>query len=317
MAWGSSPAFDWFAGVFGGEGQNRPSVDNRVDGMGRVVLRPLSSRPDALGHAHVGASVRYGRRDPDVVFYDAPAMTTSSGYAYYLPVYGKGVTETHVIPANHQFAAAAELYLPLDRFDLRGELVYVNEGRREAFVTTPWQAERYGTLKGIATYAQLSFWPLGTPRVNGHPGTPPARVRATASATAPSPQGLQLVVRGELVRLTYDSNAGDREVGPGATDLDTRAPGATSARAPNLVVQALQLAANLWATRHVRITAQYSLYRFPGTPISSISRVAEFPPLPAGRTPDNMAVAPGARANGFDFGATVLHEIGLRVGLSL
>lgn len=316
MAWGSSRSLDWYAGVFGGDGANRPSVDNRVDGMARVVFRPLANREDALGHAHVGASVRYGRRDPDLVFYDAPAMTASGGYAYYQPVYGKGVTETHIIPANQQLAAAAELYLPFDRFDLRGELVWVNEGRREAFVTTPWQSERYGSLKGIAAYAQLSVWPLGTPRINGHPGTPPARVKAAAPPSGPAPQGLQLVFRGELVRLTYDSNAGDREVAPGSTDLDTRAdasPGA-SARSPNIVVQALQFAANLWATKHVRVSAQYSLYVFPGSPISTISRVAEFPASPK---PDNMAVAPGARANAFDFSATSFHEFGLRVGLSL
>lgn len=306
MAWGTAPSgiFDYQLGVFGGDGMNRPSVDNRVDVVGRALVRPLSNREDALGKLHVGGSFRYGRRDPDYVFYDAPAMTTPGGYAYWSPVYGKGATETHVVPANQQFAAAAELYVPLDKVDLRGEFVYLNEGRREAFVNALWDNERYGRMKGFGGYAQLSVWLIGSPRVNGPPGTYPV-IKAPKTAGAPSPSGLQLAIRGEMIRLNYDSNDGTPTLEKGFLDKDTN----------KISVNAYQAALTYWATKHVRITAEYSLYQFPGTGVPSISRVGEFPD--PGKPSTNQATAPGARANAFDFSATHFHEFGVRVGLAL
>jgi hypothetical protein len=61
---------------------------------------------------------------------------------------------------------------------------------------------------------------------------------------------------------------------------------------------------NYWATKHVRLTAEYSLYNFPGTPVSAMSGAR------------NQAMAPGARG-GTDPSARVLHEISFRVGLAL
>jgi phosphate-selective porin len=306
MLWGNAPSglFDYQLGVFGGDGMNRPSVDNRVDVMGRALVRPLASREDALGKLHLGGSFRYGRRDPDYVFYDAPAMTTPGGYAYWTPVYGKGATETHVVPANQQFAAAAELYVPLEKFDLKSEVVYVREGRREAFVNALWDNERYGTLSGVGGYAQVSFWLMGSPRVNGHPGTFPV-IKAPKVAGAPSPSGLQLALRGEILRLKYDSNSGTPELEAGFLDKETN----------KITVNAYQAALTYWATKHVRLTAEYSLYQFPGSPNSSVSRVGEFPD--PGKPATNQATAPGARANAFDFGANHFHEFGIRVGLAL
>src|SRR4029078_6181093 len=42
MIWGELPdrVLNYELGVFGGDGQNRPSVDNRVDFMGRIFARP-------------------------------------------------------------------------------------------------------------------------------------------------------------------------------------------------------------------------------------------------------------------------------------
>lgn len=306
MAWGTAPSglFDYQLGVFGGDGMNRPSVDNRVDVIGRALVRPLSNREDALGKLHVGGSFRWGRRDPDYVFYDAPAMTTPGGYAYWSPVYGKGATETHVLPANQQFAAAAELYVPFDRVDLKSELVYLKEGRRESFVNALWDNERYGNLSGFGGYAQIAVWLIGTPRVNGHPGTYPA-VKAPKTPVTISPTGLQLAIRGEMLRLKYDSNDGTPTLDKGFLDKQT----------DKITVNAYQAALTYWATKHVRITAEYSLYHFPGTGIASINRVGEFPD--PGKPSTNQAAAPGARANAFDFSARHFHEFGVRVGLAL
>lgn len=306
MVWGTAPSglFDYQVGVFGGDGMNRPSVDNRVDVMGRALVRPLASRQDALSKLHVGGSFRYGRRDPDYVFYDAPAMTTPGGYAYWTPVYGKGATETHVLAAKNQLAAAAELYVPLERVDLKGEFVYVKEGRREAFVNALYDNERIGTLSGFGAYAQIGVWLMGTPRVNGHPGTY-AVIKPPKTPGAAAPQGLQLVLRGEILRLKYDSNDGTPTLDPGFLDKDTN----------KITVNAYQAALTYWATRHVRITAEYSLYQFPGTGVQSVSRVGEFPD--PGKPSTNQATAPGARANAFDFSANHFHEFGVRVGLAL
>lgn len=63
------------------------------------------------------------------------------------------------------------------------------------------------------------------------------------------PFGLQLVLRGEMLRLQYDSNARSREVGGKVTDVD---------------VTAVSAGANYWATKHIRVTGQYTLFTFPG-----------------------------------------------------
>ena len=57
MLWGDTEnkALEYQVGVFGGDGMNRPNIDNRFDGMARVVVRPLDVREDALLKLHIGA----------------------------------------------------------------------------------------------------------------------------------------------------------------------------------------------------------------------------------------------------------------------
>jgi hypothetical protein len=70
-------------------------------------------------------------------------------------------------------------------------------------------------------------------------------------------------------------------------------------------VGSLQFAGTYWATKHIRLTGEYSLYAFPGAPLS------------AGSIASNQAAAPGAKANPADPSAKTLHEISFRVGLAL
>lgn len=290
------------------EGQDRPSVNNRFDVLARVIVRPLASSAGALSKLHLGGSLRWGQRDKDFVEYLAPTMTTPGGYAFWAPTAGKGTGLTSVAPSGTQLAAAAELYVPFDRFDLRAEAVYVNDGRREFIGTTPWITEREGSLSGLSYYVQASVWPFGKPYVNGEPGTyaPPSLPKASkpSAATSAPTDGLQLAVRWEQLILKYDSIAKSGAT-PGGIDADTT----------NLKVNAAQAIVNYWFGRRVRVGLEYSLYMFPGTPIGSYDRqgVTHTPPTP----PTNQAAAPGARNGAFDYGATSHHEISARLGLAL
>ena len=87
--WGETrgnKSFEYQVGVFGGDGMNRPNIDNRFDGMGRVVVRPLAS-DGALERFHIGAGAPLRSRDDSAVHYDAPTLSTPGGYAFWSPVY--------------------------------------------------------------------------------------------------------------------------------------------------------------------------------------------------------------------------------------
>ncbi|MET0340132.1 MAG: porin [Polyangiales bacterium] len=275
-------------GGFGGDGMNRPNIDARFDVMARVLVRPLASRSDALQRFHVGGGLRHGRRDADHVRYDAPNLSTPGGYTFWTARHGSGADETHVMPARRQMAFAGEAYLPFARFDLRGEFVYLHEERREALASARDVSVRGGALEGFGSYAQLGIWLAGTPRISGHPAGTYGVLKVPNDIGAQAPYALQLVLRGEALRLSYRSNS---RFGASQGRLD--------ARTDAIEVNALQVALNYWATKHVRLTVQHSLYHFPGVP-----------------TTDNQALAPGAKS-GSAPDARALHEMSFRAGLAL
>jgi phosphate-selective porin len=288
--WGETEnkSFEYQAGVFGGDGMNRQSIDNRVDGMARLVVRPLAKRSDALKRFHIGAGGRLGSRDPDFVQYDAPAMSTPGGYTYWAPSYtAADGTKIHVVAAGRQAAASGEFYLPFERWDVRGEVVYINENRHEVSEADKSKAIRGGSLSGIGSYGQVSVWLAGTPRINGNPAGTYGVLKVPDGLGAQAPYALQLVGRAEIVRVAYDGNARG-----GST------PGGLSAATNNISVNAYQLGLTFWATKHIRLTAEYSLYQFLGSPTS------------------NQAKAPGV-ADKVSPDAHLLHEYSLRAGLAL
>lgn len=288
--WGETErrTFEYQVGVFGGDGMNRPNIDNRFDGMTRLTLRPLSHRSDALRLFHVGAGARLGYRDPDFVRYDAPAMSTPGGYTYWSPTYTDASgAKVHVVPSGRQASAAAEFFLPFERFDMAGEFVYINENRHEVLDSDKSQVLRGGKLTGFGAYLQVAFWLLGTPCINGNPAGTYGVLRPPENSGAEAPQALQLAFRGELIRASYDGNA-----------RGGSSPGALSAVTNNIDVNAFQTVLTYWATRHVRLTAEYSLYQFPHGP------------------QQNQALAPGAAAKTAS-DARVLSEISFRLGLAI
>jgi len=287
--------------VSSGDGMNRANIDNRADFIGRVLFRPFATQNNAMAKAYIGVSGRYGRRDPNYVRYDATTFSTPGGYAFWSPVYGKGAAETHVMPSNEQKAFLAELYFPMDRFDVRGELLVSNEGRREAFASTLGNTERAGTLKALSYWVQLTWWPWGTPRVNGDPATFPLPDFKYPTAGSRSARGLEVAVRWEQFMADYDSVSRSKDgdvlmpgVKPGGLDGPDNHT--------KIRVNAFQLASSYWATKHLRITAQYSLYAFPGDPPGAPSQ-----------TDPNQAAAPGAKNTPPNFDAKFLHEFSTRV----
>jgi phosphate-selective porin len=279
--------FELQAGLFGGDGMNRPNIDGIFDGMARFVFRPLAKRSDALNRLQVGVSGRFGWRDHKFVQYDTPNMSTPGGYSYWSASYGMAPDVRHILPSSRQAALAAELYVPFENFDIRGEFVYVDEGRREVMESDRHKTLRNGALTGIGGYAQLSLWLAGAPRISGNPGGMYGVLKVNEGLGRQADYALQLVFRAELVRLHYDSNSR-----AGST------PGDRDATTTDITVNGYQVALNYWATKQIRLTAEYSLYQFPGTPKK-----------------ENQAVAPGVSAGRAD--ASVLHEISVRAGLAL
>ncbi len=289
VVWGETKhrEFEYQFGGLSADGTiGRPSVDGHYNVMGRFLIRPIARREGALKQAHLGGSFRYGKRDRRFLIYDAPSMSTPGGYSYWSSSYGVGDARTVIIPDLRQAVVAAEGYLPFERWDIRSEFAWTHQERREALADDRTTSLRGGLLHGYGIYAQLSVWLAGTPRINGNPASPygiigPPQYKDRA------PYALQLVLRGEAIRLNYDANS--RFGSPGTLDPDTT----------RIRVNAYQAGVNFWATKHVRLTAEYSLYQFPGDPVE-----------------ENQAVAPGVRA-GTSPGAHFLSELSFRVGLAL
>jgi phosphate-selective porin len=289
MVWGDTEdrMLEYMFGGLSADGvQNRTAIDGHFQAMGRFLVRPLArKREDALKRFHLGASGRYGKRDPDFINYDAPSMTTPGGYAYWSSQYGSGEEQTAVIPSGRQAVVTAEGYLPFERWDVRSEFVWTYQQRREALTSDRSASLRGGLLDGYGIYVQLSLWLAGTPRISGNPGSMYGLVKYPNGLGPQSPYGLQLVLRGEAVRLHYDGNS--RFGSPSSLDAETN----------RIRVNDYQTCLNLWVTKHIRLTAEYSLYQFPGNPLVT-----------------NQAVAPGVKAHASP-GSHFLHEISFRVGL--
>ena len=281
-------------GVFGGDGQNRPQVDNRADFLGRVYARPLAAagKNNPLAKAQIGVSAKYGDRDPDYVGYSYPAITSGQGFTFWDPRYRDSSNrQIFVLPSGRQSAIGGELRVPVSRFDLVGEAYYVNNRTREAvdgFQLT--NTERLGAVTGIGWYAQLSAWVLGDAFVAGDPGV----VRPTRLDLKKKPdekKGLEVfgIVGG--VHATYDGAS--RE---GA--YDSKTPGASGV-ASDIEIREYGLGASYWYTKALKASVNFIAYHVPGS-----------------ASEDNLATLPGNIAAEKDPDAHVLYEIGSRLHLA-
>jgi phosphate-selective porin len=312
MAWGETEnrLFSYAVGPFNGDGMNRPNVDARFDVMGRLFIHPLATsgmeKSNRLKDLQIGGSFRYGSRDKKWVEYDYPTMTTQGAFAFWSPTYGGTNGTTHIIPAGDQIAAAGELRIPFDRFDITSEFLYIKNNTREA--VEGYQAtnsERFGDISGISYYAQLGWWIYGKPDINGLPGyeNPPRLNWSKADPVDPD-TAVQLLAKFEQVSLKYESAS--RGGVADAKNIDG-----------DIKVNALSFGINYWATKHIRVTLDYIYNQFPDSGPTKASQ-------PGGnvQTSTNRAQAPGntigagiddrERDNAHD-----LHEILARFAVAL
>jgi phosphate-selective porin len=310
MLWGATRGnvLYYSAGVFQGEGENRPNADNRGLTAMRVYTRPLANDDGPLSGLQVGGSFKYGMHDKNYVGYDYPTMTTQGGYRFWSSTYTDGVGSgrlVHIIPSGAQLGVAGEFRVPVDRFDLRGELVYLKSNTREGvdgYQLT--NTERFGTLKGYAYYVSLSYWLWGKPFLTGNPGDQkPPTLDLTKPDPDTPPQAVELAVRWEQLSANYESAA--RSGAPDSRNVDG-----------HIKANFLSAGVNYWASQHLRLTLNYALNMFPDSGPKSASSSG-------GSTwsEDNRAQAPGnqlAKAINDDArdDAHVLHEVMARVAVA-
>jgi phosphate-selective porin len=263
MVWGdiAGGIVGYSFGIYNGDGPNRPNQDDRFDYYGRIVLHPVTTDGDARW-IQIGISGRTGSRDPTLIGYDLPSLTTQSGYAFWKPTYKDSFGRlTHIIPSEQQSAAGADVFLPLDRFDVTAEAILSNFQTREAIdgaQLSPF-TQRTGALSGFSSYVQVGVWVLGDRSIIGFPGTgKPLHIDLTKPSTVVPGNGVEILAKWEHLAVDYEGASRG-----GVNDKKT--PNGTTE------VEAFELGVNYWATKHVRATANYVLNTFPdgsaGAPI--------------------------------------------------
>ncbi|HEY4104676.1 MAG TPA: porin [Polyangiaceae bacterium] len=309
MFWGETPDKYWFysAGLFNGDGQNKLNTDSGGDVLVRTFVHPLASEQSELKDLQIGLSFRYGDRDHRFTDYDYPALSTQGNYTFWAPTYAGSEGTTHILPAGHQTGVAGELRIPVSMVDLTSEFVYINNHTRE--VQEGYQAVigdslRRGAISGYSYYAEVGFW-FGKRDVTGLPGYENMpHVDFSKPDPVEPPNSLELLAKWEQLNLKYDSAsvAGSKDV----KNIDG-----------NIKVNAFSLGLNYWATKHLRLTANYVLNLFPDSEPTS-ARATGGPV----QSSSNRAIAPGntlAKGTNDDArdNAHVLHEFLLRAGVAL
>jgi hypothetical protein len=308
MVWGETPSrlLYWTAGIYNGDGQNRLNVDGRFDFVGHAIVRPFAPKEShPLADAQLGVSFRGGSRDSRAVGYDITPLTTQGGYAFFRPTYKDSQGRlVHILPSTQQEAIGADLFLPFKSFDLSSEIVYLDENTREAIdgYQLSGRSERAGRLRGYGWYLQGSYWIFGPHELIGHPSVGKPLHLDLTKPSIPATTALQVLAKVEELHLNY---SGSRRSG---TDDPLTPTG-------NIEAIALSLGATYWATRHVRLSINYSAYLFPDSePVSASQKGGPV------QSQNQRAMAPGQLlAKGADDsardGGHELHEVQARVGI--
>ncbi|HNS95597.1 MAG TPA: porin [Polyangiaceae bacterium] len=301
MVWGhlDQRTLFWSWAVLQGDGPNRPNADSRAMTAARVYTRPLATEKGPLQLLQIGASFKYAMHDKNFVAYDYPSMGTQSGYRFWTPSYTDSVgmgRKIHVIPSGAQIGVAGELRVPFDRWDLRSEVVYLNNNTREGVDGFQKQyTERFGTMKGVAYHVTASYWLLGKPFFPGIVGDrQPSRLQLDKPDPGVPPHGVELALKWEQLIANYQSAARSGQVDENNIDGDIR-------------VNAVSAAASYWASKHLRVSLNYVLNHFPEASATGSS--------------EQRAKAPGNRiAPGLDNearqSATTLHEVAARIAVA-
>jgi hypothetical protein len=279
-------------GVFGGDGRNRPSVDSRVDFIGRVTVHPLAHSTTTFEkNLQLGVSGRHGDRDPRAVGYDVTPITTNQGYVLWKPTRTDSLgRQIHALPSAGQNALGGELRLRGVNVAFQGEVYYVNNGTREAVDGTQLtNTDRLGSMSGIGWYGEVSAWPFGAAFISPEPGSSTPRKLDTEPRERPR-RGLQLLGIVGGINAKYDAAA------RGEASPDPSTPSS------KITVYQYGLGAQYWQTKHVRFALNYILYHTPSSGNSAENLAV---------VPDNLKVAGAQPGNGH-----FLHEFGARLSLS-
>lgn len=281
MLWGWLPrqVAYYSIGIFDGDGQSFKNQDNEAAILGRGFVAPVAWMPAAAAHPWlrdiwVGGSfwwqhaVNQGGAIPaGSTQNDRPNMATEGGFTFFSSSYNAGADalgntiREHLAPNGDQVKWALELRVPIWKWGIQSELIHVSERLASYYdsvnvpnaATGQWSgsgltrsAPRPGArLDGYGWYVEAFAWILGDIRMLETPGLEPMPHIKTF-AVAPAPRwGLRVLARYEHVGVDVSG------LGPvdGAPD-----PGAGSYE-----LHTFALGLDGWATKHVRITANYLL----------------------------------------------------------
>jgi len=262
MAFGSlgHGVFHYQVGVFNGGEINTRNVDNHFDAAGRVFVRPLAPRGGPLEKLQVGGSGTWGRRVETNAPYLGGMIPTAQGWLgtafghrFFPVVYDASDqerTRVGVVPEGQMWRAAAELSVPIDRFELRSEYLHLQSDIDENVLALGTPVRRGGTLRADGGYAEIGIWLLGGRDAFPDPGMVPKTLVDATDQNPPRDWHLQVLVRSNYVDARY-------RAGP-TVFLGPLGPSRAAGR---YRLADAQVGLNLWWTRHLRFTFNYNYTR--------------------------------------------------------
>jgi Phosphate-selective porin O and P len=282
----------WTAGAFGAEALEPGEPSRSFDVIGRFGVEPLATHLEHgdLRSLAFGVSGRVGTRNPRDGSSDFPAITTRQGFSLWRPTRKASSGETlRVLQTGTQGALGLDVRIPTRLLTLRTEGFYSLKDTRE---TGPLGAERGGTLRGLAGYAELSIWPLMAAGVLDTEqielGTYPEPEHLELAPTVPHQDryGVELVLSAGGISARYEPASRSGSEDPAAPAGDVR-------------VLELSGGLNYWHTERFKVGTSYTLYITPSSGGGG-----------------NLAGVPG-NLDLVDPGARRLHEVAARLTLSL
>jgi len=309
MFWGEAPdrSIYYALAVVNGDGPNRPNVDSRYDWAARIVRRPSSTAMSSVTRFwQIGASAKLGSRDPKKVGYDLPSLTTQGGFPFWKPTYTDSLGRlNHIIPSSTQWGLAADVYVPVDKFDFTSEFIYNVYDTREAvdgYQISPY-TQRTGYLRGYGWYAQVAYWIFGTEEIIGFPSYGRPLHLDLSQPQNPPRHGLQVLAKVEQLALTYDGAAR-------SGSLDSKTPNGV------IDVDDFEFGVSYWATKHLRVGLNYTHYMFPGAaPVSASTTGGPTQTLGSQRAVSPAQLVPAGADNGARNASGTLEEIQARMGV--
>jgi phosphate-selective porin len=251
MVWGQPPGkwAYWSLGIFNGEGQgNFPNKDISFDVMGRAWFAPLGlADVKLLKNVWLGGSFWHGDRNwSEKNQIDRLAFKDSAGFTFMNTASGT----VHLGDFGTINKWAVEANVPVGPVVVKAEYVNVNEGVRAIDSASAMAlSTTQGHLAGTGLYLRASVFVWGDPLINGLAGmqNPPHLFGALKGPSLET--ALQLVAEYDHTKFG---------VSPNGAYTDSQA---IKKFIGGYGVDTVGVGANFWATKHVRLTANF-LYNF-------------------------------------------------------